>query len=932
MDGAHGAGQPVVRRARELLGLGPGEVGVGGDDGEGGVAAAARPARPGGAPLGLRAASRRSAAAWTSAGGRPAARPGRPVLPVQHAGPRVDHRASALTAASAATVTPDGRPRLAVPMPPLSRRPPRPCPRPRCPRRPARPAPWPPRPPPRRGPVGAGPGPPVAAPPEVEEGGAPERPGPTWPARGHPEAAALFLQPGHHTGRRRQGRTRCRRSARRRRCAGPDCAGRGHRSPGCPGRRRVRRRRRRRRPRAPGRRWSRSARRAPGTRACPTRSPATSVSSRAAAPARGLRPRRPRGSRSLRSSRGSRSSTGSNAEASETLGLRRHREGLQGSRPDRRARHRTSRPRRTSRSNRGRRWPTGRTASCYLHGSTQSVARTVASVAGWVGIKPEELVLISEFTGGGFGSKIPGAQSMAIPALLSKKLNGRPVMMRISREEETYIGRTRPGYPGLDQDGLQEGRPRHRDRQLHRRRQRSVSPPGRHAQAANLATLMYQAPNMRFRGLSVATNTPPRVSQRAPGGLQASMIVRAARRQGGEASSASIRSRSARSTRRKGRRSSASSRRRRRPARPRSQGHQLLRQGSARQGRRAVQLGRAQEARAASARGSKVTGVAVGHRRLHRRLDRRRWPLRHQAGRQAVHPPGHRQSRHALGDRHRARHRRECSTCRGKSAWWSGATPATGVRVELDSGRQPDDLRSHPRQLRGRRRRSSASCRSWRRRTSAARPTATTSATSGVPQGQPRPRMTWAQGGGARDQARRQVRRPRGAEGTSTRMTKASAERLAGMGLMGVARDNLPRDGQTYSFRAALHRESKWTSRPASTHRRLPGGGGRRHGDAPEQPRRTDSRRRDPGHRPRAQPEAGLRPALRRGARQRGCTTTSRRRSSTSRSTPMRWAAVELPDPSNPGRRQGHRRTGHRRRRRARCCARWPTRSATTTS
>ena len=32
---------------------------------------------------------------------------------------------------------------------------------------------------------------------------------------------------------------------------------------------------------------------------------------------------------------------------------------------------------------------------------------------------------------------------MAIPALLAKK-TGAPVMMRISREEEHYIGRTRP--------------------------------------------------------------------------------------------------------------------------------------------------------------------------------------------------------------------------------------------------------------------------------------------------------------------------------------------------------------------------------------------------------------------------------------------------------------------------------------------------------
>ena len=34
---------------------------------------------------------------------------------------------------------------------------------------------------------------------------------------------------------------------------------------------------------------------------------------------------------------------------------------------------------------------------------------------------------------------------MIIPALLSKKANA-PVMMRISREEETFIGRARPGF------------------------------------------------------------------------------------------------------------------------------------------------------------------------------------------------------------------------------------------------------------------------------------------------------------------------------------------------------------------------------------------------------------------------------------------------------------------------------------------------------
>jgi CO/xanthine dehydrogenase Mo-binding subunit len=165
-------------------------------------------------------------------------------------------------------------------------------------------------------------------------------------------------------------------------------------------------------------------------------------------------------------------------------------------------------------------WQNGK---CYLHVSTQSLARTVASVAGWVGVKPDELVLISEYTGGGFGSKIPGAQSMAIPALMSKKLNGRPVMMRISRAEETYIGRVRPGYQGWIKMGFKkDGRVTAIDTFIVEasgpyRRQ------GDHSTTANLGSLLFQAPNMRFRGLSVATNTPPGVSQRAPGGLQASV-------------------------------------------------------------------------------------------------------------------------------------------------------------------------------------------------------------------------------------------------------------------------------------------------------------------------------------------------------------------------------------------------------------------------
>jgi xanthine dehydrogenase molybdenum-binding subunit len=178
-------------------------------------------------------------------------------------------------------------------------------------------------------------------------------------------------------------------------------------------------------------------------------------------------------------------------------------------------------------------WQNGK---LYLRCSTQSVVQTVASVARWVGIAPEQVVVISEYTGGGFGSKIPGTHTLAIPALLAKK-TGTPVMMRISREEEHYIGRSRPSLLarvriGFRKDGrvtavdlfvVQDAGPYEDQYDLEA--------------APNMCSLAYQPLAMRFRGLSVLTNTPPPTSQRGPGGLQQNaimepLVAKAARRLG----------------------------------------------------------------------------------------------------------------------------------------------------------------------------------------------------------------------------------------------------------------------------------------------------------------------------------------------------------------------------------------------------------------
>jgi CO/xanthine dehydrogenase Mo-binding subunit len=166
-------------------------------------------------------------------------------------------------------------------------------------------------------------------------------------------------------------------------------------------------------------------------------------------------------------------------------------------------------------------WQNGK---LHLYGSTQSVVRTVDPLAQWVAVDPSEVVLISEYTGGGFGSKGAGSVQMAIPAMLSKKVQA-PVMMRISREEEHYVGRARCGLQGRVKIGFRkDGRITALDLFVVMDNG-PYGPLGDHRSAGNAASLVYQPMAMRWRGVSVLTNTPPRRQQRSPGPMQANGVV-----------------------------------------------------------------------------------------------------------------------------------------------------------------------------------------------------------------------------------------------------------------------------------------------------------------------------------------------------------------------------------------------------------------------
>jgi len=164
-----------------------------------------------------------------------------------------------------------------------------------------------------------------------------------------------------------------------------------------------------------------------------------------------------------------------------------------------------------------------RNGKCYLHGSTQSVARTRAALADALDLDLEELVLIGEYCGGGFGSKIYGAYIMQVPAVLSRKV-GRPVMLRVTRAEETYYGRARPGFQGHVRMGFRsDGKVKGIDLFLVQENG-PYSRQGDYSIAGMMSSLAYQPEAMRFRGVAVVTNTPPKSAQRAPGGAQMSAL------------------------------------------------------------------------------------------------------------------------------------------------------------------------------------------------------------------------------------------------------------------------------------------------------------------------------------------------------------------------------------------------------------------------
>ncbi len=166
-------------------------------------------------------------------------------------------------------------------------------------------------------------------------------------------------------------------------------------------------------------------------------------------------------------------------------------------------------------------WENGK---CYVHTGCQSHTAALGGIARQTGVGVEDVVLVNEYCGGGFGSKSGGSITVGVSALLSKKI-GRPVMLRISRHEEYFLGSARGGFQGRIRLGFRDdGRIAAADLYLVQDGGSAGGFPDAGSAAGNVS-IIYQPQSMRYRGITLMTNSTPRGAQRGPGQNQIAAAV-----------------------------------------------------------------------------------------------------------------------------------------------------------------------------------------------------------------------------------------------------------------------------------------------------------------------------------------------------------------------------------------------------------------------
>jgi len=151
--------------------------------------------------------------------------------------------------------------------------------------------------------------------------------------------------------------------------------------------------------------------------------------------------------------------------------------------------------------------------SLTVHDSTQSVYGVRDGVAESLGVPQENVRVIKNFMGGGFGSKLGLDRYTVIAALFAKK-HGKPVKIFLDRRQEFLNTGHRPSSIQRLRAGAKK------DGTLTALELVSRGPAG--SQCSRQITSLYACPNVRVRHTDVSVNMGPPRPQRAPGDPQGS--------------------------------------------------------------------------------------------------------------------------------------------------------------------------------------------------------------------------------------------------------------------------------------------------------------------------------------------------------------------------------------------------------------------------
>ena len=160
-----------------------------------------------------------------------------------------------------------------------------------------------------------------------------------------------------------------------------------------------------------------------------------------------------------------------------------------------------------------------------VYTSTQAPYYIQALLAGMLGLKENDIRVISKYTGGGFGSKFELDSAQFCASLLSMKLC-RPVKMVLSREEEFVATKRRTPMSYYVKTGVKK------DGTFMAKECRVFTEGGAYTAMGATALYLtgffqsfpYKWPNYRYDGYRVYTNTAPTSAMRGFGAPQATFV------------------------------------------------------------------------------------------------------------------------------------------------------------------------------------------------------------------------------------------------------------------------------------------------------------------------------------------------------------------------------------------------------------------------